>query len=226
MSWIWAFVLGWIASFLASAFYGWGKRPVIEISTEPDPTPSIGQMPGHPKHRFFHLIVENKEAPFLWRRFTQRDTAWACEVSLSFYFADRPREKAIPDTVIARWSSAPELLQPVVLPNVSVGGQAARSTIPDLTKLPYGRRMDLHAGKPEPLDLVVKFEGQRQCYVFGNESYWLGWENEGWRLEGGEYSIVAEIRSGGYRKTRIFRLTNNGTQLDSVTVRSLAKRQP
>ena len=221
MDWIWAFVLGWIASFSASAIYSWGKLPSIEIRTEPDSQMNIGQRTGYPRHRFLHLILENKEAPYPWRWFTQRDTAWACEVSLDFYFGHQPSEKAISNTVIARWASSPELLQPVVLPtNVSISGQPAShvSAIPDLTKLPYGRRMDLHSGKPEAVTLIVKLESQRQCYVFSNESYWLGWENESWRLKEGKYKIIAEIRSGRYKKSKTFYLINEGVKLDSVTI--------
>lgn len=221
MDWIAAFVLGWIASFAASAVFSWGTRPSIEIRVEQDSVKNIGQRPGYPRHRFFHLLVENRQAPYPWRWFTQRDTAWACEVRLDFYYADRPTEKAISDMVIARWSSSPELIQPVVLPtNVSINGQPATriSAIPDLTKLPYGRRMDLHSGKPEALVLVVKMEGQQQSYVFSNESYWLGWENDRWRLDGGKYKVVAEIQSGRYRRKKIFCLANKGKRLDSVTV--------
>lgn len=221
MGWIWAFVLGWLASFTASAVYAWGMTPSLDIRTEPGTTKHIGRRDGHPEHRFLQLEVENKQAPLPWRWFTERNTAWACEVFLDFYHADRPSEKAIADTVIARWSSTPELIQPVILPtNVGINGQPAMriGAIPDLTKLPYGRRMDLHSGTPEAIALVVKIEGQSQCYVFSNESYLLGWENKNWQLDAGKYRIVAEIRSGRSRKRKTFSLNNEGQQLDSVVV--------
>ena len=216
MSVLVAFALGWIASFLASAMYSWGRRPSIDIIAEADPARNTGQRSGLAKHRFFHLLVQNKPAHYPWHWFTNRDTAWACEVRLEFYHADRPNEKAIPDTILARWSATPELLQPVMLADAS--GTSRYTTIPDLSKLPYGRRLDLHSGGSEPVALVVKMEGLEQCYAFSNESYWLGWENKQWQLGTGEYKVIAEARSGRYIKAKTFRLVNRGTKLDSVRV--------
>ena len=129
---VWAFVLGWIASFTASVVYAWGTRPSFDIRT--DSSEYIGQREGYPRHRFFQLSLENREAPYPLRWFAQRNTAWASEVRLDFYHADRPTEKAIADTIMARWSSGPELLQPAVFPtNVSISGQPASRLAPYLT---------------------------------------------------------------------------------------------
>jgi len=222
MSWECAFILGVLASFIASIifqfFFQLGIRPEIDIRTEDPQIKLSGQRTGQPKHRFIHLVIENKRAWVPWKFVTERQTAWNCEVSYEFFSALEPNKKLIQDKVIARWAAAIEPILPALDPHRGINSQAVRQTIPDPSKLPFGRKYDLHGGTQENIDLIIKIEGQQECYVFSNESYLLGWKNQNWKLGIGEYLVKVQARSGQITKQKTFKIINEGTTLEDVFV--------
>jgi hypothetical protein len=120
--------------------------------------------------------------------------------------------------VMGRWSSSPELLQKIA---IQTPKEVIVIDIPDLTKLPYGRRLDLIPGRKEPICIAVKFDGEEECYIFSNESYLVApsphtrWRYPPWKLGKGIYYIVITIVSGNIQKKKKicfkeFRFTKGG----------------
>jgi len=215
------FIIGFIASLASVIIYERGKRPYLTIglgSTVDD------QKPGITPYRFTHIAVENKRVCWLLRRITDRSAAYACQALIEVYFQGT-RNRAIQQDIRARWSGTPELVQTVAIPTPA-GTLTAH--VPDVTKLPQGRRMDIFASYTEEFDISLKFEGDPDCYIFSNESYLVPnpaanrpWRNPNWRLNVGDYDIVVKVLSGSITKEEHFALENRGARREDMILRPL-----
>jgi hypothetical protein len=213
-----AFILGWLASFSASVVYALGVRPNIDIHIEDDQQQLTATFPTGIKYRVIHLLVENKRADFLWRWYTERQTAWGCEVVLEVLFANDNTKRALPDKIIARWSSTSE---PTVtlFGGGSINGQPIPRAVYDKSKLPYGRRFDLHGNMQEKIDLIIKNSGEQECYILSNESYQFPYlNNPKWKLDKGNYLVTVQAQSGRIKKQKTFKISNDGIKLEDVII--------
>ena len=104
-----------------------------------------------------------------------------------------------------RWSSQP---QPVL---TSADGQNLR-LVPDTSQVAVTPQVDILPGASEPLDVVVRYDGEDECYGWNNESYFVSIRNPKWRLPKGRYAVEVRICSASEVCEKEFRLTNEGAQ--------------
>jgi hypothetical protein len=72
-------------------------------------------------------------------------------------------------------------------------------------------RVDIAPGEAAELDVVVRFDGERECYGWNLESYQSEppWRNPKWMLPGGRYLLSVQVFSGDQGCSGLFRLIND-----------------
>jgi hypothetical protein len=111
--------------------------------------------------------------------------------------------RAIPEEIKPRWSGSPQPLATGI-----VGEQTIE--VWDVSKLPLAQRFDIHANADQQAAVAVKFEGERECWIFSNESYPFQWRNPKWRLDIGNYTVTFRVYYESGSIERKFRLRNSG----------------
>jgi hypothetical protein len=197
------FLLGILASAIAWLITERASGPCLDIVV--DQNRAQGQSSGNPPHEFYHVRVRNISAkwPLPGRR-----PAWACTASVEVFQRDGSR--TITGDVIARWTSQPEPLLPVVT-------QGQVGNVLDPARVMQARRVDVHGHSEEPISVAVKFEGEQDCYIFTNESYLFPrWQNPSWRIPPGRYRLRVTIYYERGRAEKEFELRNEGISRDDV----------
>lgn len=204
------FALGIVASAIAAICIEYGARPLLAIVAD-DSGRALGQLPGQPRHEFYHVKVRNLPAR---RPLPGRRPAWSCKSNLEVFAADgRPLLSA---PIRARWTSQPEPVFPIA-------DQGRIVNIPDIAKMIAGRNVDVHNHDDQQLSIAVKFEGEAALHLFTNESYvFPRWQNPGWRLEIGNYRLRVTAYYERGRAVTDLELANVGTSLDDVQLRPWA----
>jgi len=201
-------VSGIVASFLMIYAYEQETKPLLEVGTEDAPAFS-----SKAAACFYHLVVRQKKPALFLFSWTSRRPAWSCKATYKVY--DRDRKSKLIDTFQCRWPSAPEPLIP--------WRDEANNIIfiPDFSRLFLGRKTDIFYHEPQALDLVLKREGETECYVFTNECYLEGgfdYRGDRFKLNRGEYQMLVSIYYETETLNAWFRLENFGTSRDSVKV--------
>lgn len=200
------FVFGIIASGIAAIMYERATRPKLEVTLDDEPR-AQGQIQGRPPHEFYHVKVRNRAA--VWP-LPGRKPAWSCKALIEVL--DTHGSRVISQPIHARWTSQPEPLLPGV-----AGGQAVN--LVDFARVMNARKIDIHSHEDQQLSLVLKFEGQAECYLFSNESYLFNWTNAAWRLNPGTYRVRVVVFYERGTVERDFELDNLGTTRDSLKLR-------
>ena len=134
------FLLGFLASLSVVAILELCKRPYLTIKAG---SIADGQYGDNWPYRFVHVSVRNKRAYKLFSLVGDRSVAYSCQASIEVK-SMATGEKTIKGNIAARWSGTPELVQPYKeSPESNIG------YIPDITKLPMGRKMDIIPDKNE-----------------------------------------------------------------------------
>lgn len=197
------FLLGILASGIAWLITEYAAGPSLDIVV--DKNREQGQSQGNPPYEFYHVRVRNM--PAKWP-LPGRKPAWVCTASIDVFRLDGSR--AITGGIIARWTSHPEPLLPVV-------AQGQVENVLDPARLIQARRMDVHGHSEEPVSVAVKFEGDPDCYIFTNESYLFPlWQNPSWRLSPGRYRLRVTVYYERGRVEKDFELSNVGPRRDDV----------
>src|SRR5437773_263330 len=197
------FLLGILASGIAWFITESATRPSLDIVV--DQNRAHGQSPGNPPHEFYHVRVRNVPAT---RPLPGRRPAWACTASIDVFRQDGSR--VIAGDVIARWTSQPEPLLPVI-------AQGQVGNVLDPARVMQARCMDVHGHSEEPISVAVKFEGEPDCYIFTNESYLFPrWQNPSWRIPPGQYRLRVTVYYERGRAEKDFELSNEGPRRDDV----------
>lgn len=124
--------------------------------------------------KFFRVSVEND--PFSWPfSWIPRQTAENCRAKIEF-------SKIGPDHVgfsmDGRWASTPEL------PHIS-NDVILKLFNPDPVTIPVGEM--------EYLDVITKYEGDKEAYGWNNAAYFNNWRTPSHKLERGKYTVKVSI---------------------------------
>lgn len=195
--------LGATLSLLIAAAIEYLKKPRLELIHE-DP-PVDHQYPHHAaKHvRFLRVRVRNLAMPG-WLRWLGRSAAYQCIGYVQFHHIDNGAALFVKPMPI-RWSGSAE---PVTL-QVQQDGTVLQ--IFDPVRYDSAFRRDCFPGSEEIADVAAKFDDDRECYGWSNETYLphKGWRNQDYRIPEGRYIVVFTVRTAGENKSEVFQLENS-----------------
>ena len=171
------------------------------------------------KYVFLHLAAVNHPLSGWTERklssvFRVQRRHATCEVRIDFLSKDE--KQTYISLMSADWSRNPE---PISYFYDSASGSMI--PVPDIAKKGTRSVLDVHAtGREEPLGIVVKHEGQKECYAFNSDCYFGAttgkpWCLERYRLDSEEIVVAAYLITGGIRLGPYkFLLVNQGTSID------------
>ncbi|GEM_PF-6753304 len=198
----WALAIAILALVLAGFLLSleWLKKPRLSI-TVAKPSGVSG------RYRLLHVRVVNRDLPEAIRWLTQRRAVLSCRAEVAFYeeWSDR-----LLFEFSGRWVGNPQTMSPALVagsPLDVFGGSS----------VPLWQRMEIPPGGEEELGIAVKYQGERECYGWGNESYtYPQLKNPKWVLKEVDcYTVRVGVSSGNLLVTKSFILHNEGPGLES-----------
>jgi hypothetical protein len=162
------------------------------------------------RYRHLHVLVTNQPRGWWWNWRDSTANFARCYVE----FKD-PASGEVISRIDGRWASVREPF--------FAGGQLDFATV----ILP--QREILVIGETFPVDVAVKFDGQRQFYAFNNQSYLpaddhlnVPWTHADKRLERDNLHVEVEVVAEGLRaRSETFVLRNPNTSLQGFELASL-----
>lgn len=153
------------------------RLPKIEIVVSEDANDDVTYPSGHTmaeqRWKFFRVWVKSKPMP-KWLHWLVRETAENCRAVISIEGVNNQTRIAYK----GRWASTPEI------PNILYAA-AVKITHPD--------PVSIRAGEKEVLDIITKYEKDREAYGWNNESYFHNWRNPNCKLEPGQYRVKVTV---------------------------------
>jgi hypothetical protein len=197
-----AFCVGAGSSFIVVYLYECATKPDLDITH--DPKRSQGQRDGYPPHEFYHVVVINKPPG---KFVGVRRPAWATSATIAI---ENSNGDLIIKDVMARWTSQPEPMIPFLHDGKIIN-------LLDPAKIVFSRKVDAHRHEQHHLPIILKYEGEKECYVFSNESYKHDmWKNPDWKISEGCFRIKIKLNYDGGPKTYFIDLQNNGITRDDI----------
>lgn len=138
-----------------------------------------------------------------WAKWMSRNAAVQADGTITFYNLDG--QNLFGRLMAIRWSSAPEPLP------MTIFLENKRVSFFDPSKFYLNQRVDIYPGENQTLDVVSRFDDEKECFGWNNESYFAqpSWRNPDWKISEGRYLINIHVISSGDHCSRIFRLINN-----------------
>ncbi|KKT87533.1 MAG: hypothetical protein UW95_C0031G0003 [Parcubacteria group bacterium GW2011_GWC1_45_14] len=156
------------------------KYPKIVITAgeeaNSDNTYAVGLHAGE-RWKFFRVSVKNKKMPTWINWLLVRQTAENCHANIYI----KGINNDIDISYKGRWASTPELAH--------LDGNSA------FLKLLYPDPVTIVEGEQEYLDILTKFEKDKEAYGWNNESYVTNWKNPKYKLFPGKYSLRVVINT-------------------------------
>ena len=178
----------------------------------PDSDPSIQPLPSA-RRGFYHVMIVNKNVELKGRRIFWSHPSYLTKIGMKFM--DKRRRRLF--ELNGRWDRAPEPLAPGI-----AGGRVVH--LPDHSLVPISETIDISPGRGgEGFCLVMKYEGEDECWGFSNWSYLRGWQ-QGLRdpqskLGIGKYIIDVHITASNAERSFRFILENRGKRLEDVSIK-------
>ena len=211
--------LGALLSLLVSVAIEYLKKPSLELLAEHPPVDVT--YTNHPAAtaRFVRIRVRNRAMPRLLR-WLGRSAAYQCIGYVTFHHLDNG-SPVLSKPMPIRWSGSAE---PVML-HVLADGNVAQ--VFDPVRYDAAFRRDCFPGSEEIADVAAKFDSDKECYGWSNETYLpgKGWRNQDYRLPQGRYLVRVTVRSSGENISKVFQLENSvGRQHFRLLEASTAER--
>jgi hypothetical protein len=198
-------VLGAIFSFLLIVWVESERRPKVVMGIAP---PVDRQYTGLPANdaRFLEITVQNLALP-RWLGWLLRQAAGNCRATIALFQLDG--EPVFKREIPARWSASPE---PVATIEGYIESPRQRLVLIDRARISFTSQVDIPPGESERLGIAGRFDGDSDCYLWSNESYFSNpaWRNPDLRLPQGRYLLRVVVRSSGQKHVALFRINNQG----------------
>jgi hypothetical protein len=195
-------VLGGVIAFGITFIVEMYRRPKLILSWVPPLDTVFGSTTSDQNQRTgksLHIAVYNK--PFLGFR----TAALQCKAEITFYQLDG--RNRFGKSMSGRWSGSPQPgpIKGQILPD------GKEFLIVDPSRLTLESRMDIFPGERQELDLVVRFQGEDNCYGWNNETYFKSADgkNPDWELEHERYLVQIRIVASGQTFHGVFQLVND-----------------
>jgi len=195
--------LGAVLSLLASIYIEYQRKPKLYIEIEEPPYDATYSAAPAKKVRFLRVRLCNQPMPkFL--KWLNREAAMYCNGDIQFHHMD-DGAPLFTRPMPVRWSDSDEPLSLQVLPD----GKAA--LIFDAAKYNAAFRRNCYPGNKESIDVVARFDNDKECYGWSNETYLLGkgWRNDDWKLPKGRFLVKVTVYSSGETVVGVFKLENS-----------------
>jgi hypothetical protein len=172
-------VLGAVFGAVVTLFIEKKRLPKIEIISRDmanaDNTYNSGPHQGE-RWKFFRLSVNNKKITPFFNWLVIRQTAENCRATINIQGIDNP----IIFSFKGRWASTPEIPY--------LGQNSVLKLIePDPVTIPENHE--------EFLDVVVKYENDKEGYGWNNEAYFHNWRTPHYKLSPGRYQVYVKINT-------------------------------
>lgn len=170
-------LISFLGSIPALFFALWVEKqrlPKLEIiaseEANADNTYQLPNAHAGERWKFFRVLVRNKPfiKPFHW---IPRQTAENCRAKIEFSKMD---SESLIFSMKGRWSSTPEI------PHVPSGA---------ILKLLYPDPVTIPVNEKEYLDIINKYENDKEAYGWNNEAYFNDWRTPHYKLGRGKYLV-------------------------------------
>jgi hypothetical protein len=205
---------GIFASILAILIWERYREPRVAIAiTErvPDKEPAIQCLYDQIYRAFYHLTVTN----------TGKSPAYSCSIRVKF--TDLKSKNQL-FALSGKWDRGPQPLICTPVPTKVLPDGRILTTQVETRQdflIPFAETIDVHPGAQETFCIIVKYDGEEECYAFGSWSYIKGngYKVDDWKLGAGKY--MAEIvltYCGKKRFEKKLTLVNYSTRMDGVEI--------
>lgn len=183
----------------------WLRKPRLSLSKEPETI----DFPSY-NAKIIRLRVINK--PLITKLKLQGDIAHKCEVRVIRMVNLKTGQEVNFKYNRLKWTSG---IEPLSLVPSQMSGRP--SPVFDSTKINAAEVIDLPPGRIEEVDFCIKYQGDRECYIYNAWNYdsFLGktrpWSNPINKIDEGIYRVEIEVTGC---KPGIFVLRNEGITLD------------
>lgn len=195
-------IFGAVITIMTAIFVEYLRRPKLKLSLC---SPADRRYKGRPAKflRALRVKVENIPLPWL-ARWMSRNPAMQCTGTITSHHLDGQNVTGRSMTI--RWAETPE---PIPL---TFRLDNKRAEIVNPARIAMEQRMDIFPGEVKLVDVAVRFDDDKECYGWNNESYFSDppWRNPNWRLPKGLYLVNLTIISSGHKCSDVFRLINDG----------------
>ncbi len=178
----------------------------------PEGDPSIQRLP-RARRGFYHVMIVNKNVESKGRRIFWRHPSYHTKIRMKFM--DKKRRGLF--ELNGRWDGSPEPLAPGI-----TGGRVVQ--LPNISLVPISETIEISPGRAgEGFCLVMKYEGEDECWGFSNWSYIRGWRwglrDPNTKLGIGKYIIDVHITASNAEKSFRFILKNRGRRFKDVSIK-------
>ncbi len=198
--WVLSFVLSFIASLFAVIVALWierFRRAGLSLTIGDTNEIPANDPAGRLRAKWLYVSVSNRNVPGLLSWAFTGDHAFSCRAWITFYHLDGT--KYFNREMEGRWALTAE---PEVTERRVNGG-----TVYQIRN--YREGIDLPPGEKTPVDVVVKFYDEAECYGWNNDSYATAGRNSNWRIPLGRYLVKVIVRSSGIDYGKVFMLIND-----------------
>ncbi len=199
-------LLGALLAIFTTIVVEYARKPKLKIIIDKDKDIEyLEERPAKHAH-FLYLKLTNENLPkaFQWM---QRSPALQVHGFITFHHLNG--QKIFKGPMEIRWSNAPE---PVPIQGVLLDGDQHKPIfLFDFLRILLEQRRDIYPGESEPFDVATRFEEEKECYGWNNETYFISppnWRNPDRKLDFGCYLVNVEIISAGEKCSGLFRLIN------------------
>ncbi len=200
--------LGALLSLFASLLIENLRKPKLSFQIE-DP-PLDRKYPRHPAKsaRFLRVLFVNKPL-----RLFNRNSAFQCHghVQIHHFEDGAPLfDKPMP----LRWAGAGDPVTPQIAPD----GKVVEMLDPIKYQESFWR--NCHPSVPETIDVVARFDNDKECYGWTTENYLYQWRNPSWKIPKGRYLVVITVETSGEKVKGVFELENSVGKKDFRLMRA------
>jgi hypothetical protein len=198
---IWTIGAAIASTILTRFFYGFWKRPKLEIRLG-------NNIPGQGRI-YLHGVAKNQPHRYLP---IQRHSLVDAIIHLTFYDLNSGTHLFNGEKIEAKWVSRARCLTEGFF---------------DESKVSTAHHINIHCdNEGEQFDIVIKNQGNNNCYGFNCWSYlYENEENPSYLIGIGISKIKAQIHSGVYSSQAEFILENNGPELNDIKIYETKKPQ-
>lgn len=195
--------IGFLSAIITAAFgkivYDMIKAPKLVSYVPRSGEPAVQSLPNGATRGFYHIIIKNER-----RRVIDRSVAGNARVGIVFMGEDGSRKFSLS----GKWDWRPE--------PVRVTGN---SLVIEPSLIPFAELVDINPADEQPFCIVIKYNGEDECYAFNASSYlYPGHKNPAWKVGLGRYKIHLTLNGSNVHREFDFMLENKGKLLSDISI--------